>query len=95
MAVLLSQSAEYRIELLDGYNYFLWTRSMHTVLMSKKYWTLVTGEEFIKVGVPEEARLEYMHRAHNFVSTFTMAVSDHRLRSTTDTDDTAEVWREL
>lgn len=67
---------------------------MKKMLLSKQNWTIVTGEEVIKVGVPEEAKLSHLNRTQNAVSKITMAVSDHCLGSTADTGDPDEQWNE-
>lgn len=55
----------------------------------------MSRDENMKVGVPDEAMLEYLHRAKNAFFTIPTAVRDHFLGSTTVTYDPAEICREI
>lgn len=80
---------------MDGDKDFLWARSMKTALILKQYWTIVPRDEVMNVGVPEEARLAYLHCAQNSVSAITMASSDHFLGSSFYSDHSSKLWSEL
>lgn len=75
--------------MLDGNNFLLWDQRIKTVLLNQ-YCTIVARKEFMNVGVTKIARLAHLNVAQNAVSTIPMAVSNHCVGSTTETDDAAE-----
>lgn len=87
MADFLSQAAKLRVDLLNEDNYFVLETRMKLVLVSKQYWTALCGYEVGKANSTNDARLEYPHHSENAISIITMAITDHGLGSTADTED--------
>lgn len=79
--------------MLDDDKYLLWARRMKKVLMSKKDGTIVSGNELLKGGLIEEARVAFLYLSKRTVLRSTLEVNDHCTGSKSDTKDPDELYK--
>lgn len=95
MADFVTSSAKYRLELLNGENYFIWARRMKKVYSSKLCWDIIDGVEIVRTGMSLESWINFFHMSQTEVSTIVMSIEDECLGSVEDSDNPVELWNEL
>lgn len=68
---------------------------MKTILITEILWTIVAAIEVMNSDIYKGAKMEFIYRSNSAVYTITVAVKDHCLGSTTDTDDPVVLRKEL
>ena len=69
-----SQGA-YHIKKLSRENFFDWKFDMEMVLVGKDLWDIVTGEEVLDEGAPENVRKAFRKRENRALSTICLSTS--------------------
>lgn len=95
MATFDNTAGNYRVELFSGENYFMWIKRMKMVLMGKKFWSVVTGEETCPDDGSREEKKEFQINSQNEMATIMMAIDDGSMGAAVDTEYPHVLWEDL